>query len=134
MTDFFPPFILFVEYIPIILGSVCVLLIMISIFAFCIYKKRQGQKNKEAPSQDGGELVYAQVTHLPMNKTETRPGMSQAQDDDVEYAMVVARTNKRKQKKKEDEVQYGELVFNTPVKNKPQVQDDCVYSQVQHGR
>ncbi|KAB5554213.1 hypothetical protein PHYPO_G00047580 [Pangasianodon hypophthalmus] len=49
----------------IILSSVCVLLIMISILAFYIYKKRQGQKNKEAPSQDDRELVYAQVTHLP---------------------------------------------------------------------
>ncbi|MCI4385389.1 hypothetical protein PGIGA_G00050010 [Pangasianodon gigas] len=118
----------------IILSSVCVLLIMISILAFYIYKKRQGQKNKEAPSQDGRELVYAQVTHLPTDRTETRPRISQAQDDDVEYAMVVTRTNKRKQKKKEDEVQYGELVFNTPAKNKPKVQDDCVYSQVQHSR
>ncbi|XP_053095275.1 uncharacterized protein LOC128317061 isoform X1 [Pangasianodon hypophthalmus] len=118
----------------IILSSVCVLLIMISILAFYIYKKRQGQKNKEAPSQDDRELVYAQVTHLPTDRTETRPRMSQAQDDDVEYAMVVTRTSKRKQKKKEDEVQYGELVFNTPEKNKPKVQDDCVYSQVQNSR
>lgn len=59
-----------------------------------------------------------------------------AQQEEVEYATVVSRASKKKQKK-EDEVQYGELVFNTPAKNKresPKVQDDCVYSQVQHGR
>ncbi|XP_053370440.1 uncharacterized protein LOC128544406 isoform X3 [Clarias gariepinus] len=92
------------------LSSVFVLLIMISILAFLalyIYKKRQGQKNKEA------------------------------HDEDVEYAEVVTRATKRKQKKKEDEVQYGELVFNTPARSKhkvAKVQDDCVYSHVQHNQ
>ncbi|XP_053544428.1 uncharacterized protein LOC108277599 isoform X3 [Ictalurus punctatus] len=121
----------------IILSSVCVLLIMISILAFYMYKKKQGRKNKEAPSQDGMEIVYSQVTHLPMGTTERRPRISQGRDEDVEYAMVGTRSNKRKEMKKEDEVQYGELVFNTPAKNKretPRLQDDCVYSQVHHGR
>ncbi|KAM9456935.1 uncharacterized protein Hap1MRO34_018260 isoform 4-T4 [Clarias gariepinus] len=126
------------DLILISLSSVFVLLIMISILAFLalyIYKKRQGQKNKEAPSQEGRELVYAQVAHLPMDRIETRPGMSH--DEDVEYAEVVTRATKRKQKKKEDEVQYGELVFNTPARSKhkvAKVQDDCVYSHVQHNQ
>ncbi|XP_053506357.1 uncharacterized protein LOC128623354 isoform X3 [Ictalurus furcatus] len=121
----------------IILSSVCVFLIMTSILAFYMYKKKQGRKNKEAPSQDGMEIVYSQVTHLPMDTTERRPRISQGQDEDVEYAMVGTRSNKRKAMKKDDEVQYGELVFNNPAKNKretPRVQDDCVYSQVHHGR
>ncbi|XP_053370442.1 uncharacterized protein LOC128544406 isoform X5 [Clarias gariepinus] len=98
------------DLILISLSSVFVLLIMISILAFLalyIYKKRQGQKNKEA------------------------------HDEDVEYAEVVTRATKRKQKKKEDEVQYGELVFNTPARSKhkvAKVQDDCVYSHVQHNQ
>ncbi|KAF5893323.1 uncharacterized protein DAT39_016974, partial [Clarias magur] len=77
----------------IILSSAFGLFFMISIFAFCMHKKRQGQKNKEAD----------------------------AQGEDVEYAEVVPRATKRKQKKKEDEVQYGELVFNTPARNKHKV-------------
>ncbi|XP_053544426.1 uncharacterized protein LOC108277599 isoform X1 [Ictalurus punctatus] len=127
----------FLKITLIILSSVCVLLIMISILAFYMYKKKQGRKNKEAPSQDGMEIVYSQVTHLPMGTTERRPRISQGRDEDVEYAMVGTRSNKRKEMKKEDEVQYGELVFNTPAKNKretPRLQDDCVYSQVHHGR
>ncbi|KAF5893324.1 uncharacterized protein DAT39_016958, partial [Clarias magur] len=119
----------------IILSLVFVLLIMISIFAFYMYKKKQGQKNKEASSQEGRELVYAQVAHLPMDRIETTPGMSQSRNEGVEYAEVVPRATKRKQKKKEDEVQYGELVFNTPARNKHKVAkepDDCVYSHVQH--
>ncbi|KAB5554211.1 hypothetical protein PHYPO_G00047550 [Pangasianodon hypophthalmus] len=61
------------DFTLIILSLVCVLLIILSVLAFYIYKKRQGLRNKEAPSQDGTELVYAQVTHLPKNKTETKP-------------------------------------------------------------
>lgn len=102
-----------------------------------MYKKKQGRKNKEAPSQDGMEIVYSQVTHLPTDTTERRPRISHAQDEDVEYAMVGTRTSKGKEMKIEDEVQYGELVFNTSAKNKcetPRVQDDCVYSHVHHGR
>ncbi|XP_060758485.1 uncharacterized protein LOC132869169 isoform X2 [Neoarius graeffei] len=91
-----------------------------------------------APSQDGKELVYSQVTHFPTNTTKTRPRTTQeAQDERVEYATVAACPSQRKQKKKEDEVQYGELVFNTPAQKKskiPKVQEECVYSDVQHGQ
>ncbi|XP_053544398.1 uncharacterized protein LOC128635427 isoform X3 [Ictalurus punctatus] len=89
------------------------------------------------PSQDGKELVYADITHLPTNKTETRPTTSQAQDKDMEYATVVTHPSQRNQKKNEEEVQYGKLVFNTPDQKKsvmPKVQEECVYSQVQHGQ
>ncbi|XP_060757177.1 uncharacterized protein LOC132868360 isoform X3 [Neoarius graeffei] len=126
------------EYILIILTSVCMILIMVVILALYKYKKKQNQKNKGGTSQDGRELVYAQVSHLPTNRREPRSRTSGAQDDETEYAMVVPQNNRRKQQKKtEDEVQYGELVFNTAAKNKrktPKEQDDCVYSQVQHCR
>ncbi|XP_060757175.1 uncharacterized protein LOC132868360 isoform X1 [Neoarius graeffei] len=126
------------KYILIILTSVCMILIMVVILALYKYKKKQNQKNKGGTSQDGRELVYAQVSHLPTNRREPRSRTSGAQDDETEYAMVVPQNNRRKQQKKtEDEVQYGELVFNTAAKNKrktPKEQDDCVYSQVQHCR
>ncbi|XP_053544390.1 uncharacterized protein LOC128635427 isoform X1 [Ictalurus punctatus] len=122
----------------IILSLVCVLLIVLSVLAFYIYKRlglwKKGQKD---PSQDGKELVYADITHLPTNKTETRPTTSQAQDKDMEYATVVTHPSQRNQKKNEEEVQYGKLVFNTPDQKKsvmPKVQEECVYSQVQHGQ
>ncbi|XP_058273429.1 uncharacterized protein LOC131370227 [Hemibagrus wyckioides] len=89
-----------------ILSSVCVILITLAVLAFCIYKKRQGLRTK-ALSQDNKELVYAVVTHMVMNRAETRP--STLQYEGVEYGTVVTSN----QKKKEDEVQYGELVFNT---------------------
>ncbi|XP_058232525.1 uncharacterized protein LOC131344321 isoform X3 [Hemibagrus wyckioides] len=116
-------------------GSVCVLLIILSIVAIYIFKRMHGSKNKEATSQDGREL-YAQVTDVSANTMERRARTSQAQVDNVEYAVVVPRGSNKKQKSYEDEVQYGELVFNTPAKNHhpmPKVQDDCVYSQVQRG-
>ncbi|XP_060758484.1 uncharacterized protein LOC132869169 isoform X1 [Neoarius graeffei] len=125
----------------VILSVVCVLLIVLSVFTFYIFKKRHNLWNKEdqiAPSQDGKELVYSQVTHFPTNTTKTRPRTTQeAQDERVEYATVAACPSQRKQKKKEDEVQYGELVFNTPAQKKskiPKVQEECVYSDVQHGQ
>ncbi|KAK3552455.1 hypothetical protein QTP86_011962 [Hemibagrus guttatus] len=98
----------FLQLILAILGSICVLLIILSILAIYIFKRTHGSKNKEA----------------------------QAQVDSVEYAVVVPRASNKKQKSYEDEMHYGELVFNTPAKNHhpmSKVQDDCVYSQVQHG-
>ncbi|XP_053370278.1 uncharacterized protein LOC128544243 [Clarias gariepinus] len=43
------------------------------------------------------------------------------QDEGVEYAEVVTRASKKKQKKKEDEVQYVQLVFYTPARSKHKV-------------
>ncbi|XP_058271489.1 uncharacterized protein LOC131369076 [Hemibagrus wyckioides] len=114
-----------------ILISVCVILIVLAVLAFCIYKKRQDLMNKEASSQDNKELVYAEVTHSATNRTETRP--TPVQYEGVEYGTVVTSN----QKKKEDEVQYGELVFNTPAQKKSKVskvQEECVYSGVQHSQ
>ncbi|KAK3552860.1 hypothetical protein QTP86_024259 [Hemibagrus guttatus] len=129
-----------------ILSSVCGILIVLAVLAFCIYKKRQGLTNKEAnhvsgvqdnkaytPSEDDKELVYTEVTHTAMNRTETRPSTSPVQYEGVEYGTVVTSN----QKKKEDEVQYGELVFNTPAQKKSKVskvQEECVYSGVQHSQ
>lgn len=45
-ADFFSPFNLLVEYILIILTSVCMILIMVVILALYKYKKKQNQKNK----------------------------------------------------------------------------------------
>ncbi|KAF4092384.1 hypothetical protein AMELA_G00020450 [Ameiurus melas] len=122
----------------IILSLVCVLLIVLSVLVFYIYKRlgiwKKGQK---APSQDGKELVYADITHVPTNKTGAKPTTSQAQDKDMEYATVVTHPSQRNQKKNEEEVQYGNLVFNTPDQKKskmPKVQEECVYSQVQLGQ
>ncbi|KAK3520858.1 hypothetical protein QTP70_034725 [Hemibagrus guttatus] len=106
----------FLQLILAILGSICVLLIILSILAIYIFKRTHGSKNKEAASQDGREL-YAQVTHLAADTMETRARTSQAQVDSVEYAVVVPRASNKKQKSYEDEMHYGELVFNTPAKN-----------------
>ncbi|GAA6092866.1 uncharacterized protein LOC113659134 isoform X4 [Tachysurus ichikawai] len=114
-----------------ILGSVCVILIVLVVLAFYIYKKRQSLKSKEEPSQDGKDLVYAKITHSAISRTETRP--TPVQNEGVEYGTVVTSN----QKKKEDDVQYGELVFNTPAQKKskpPKVQEECVYSGVQHSQ
>ncbi|KAK2829106.1 hypothetical protein Q7C36_017096 [Tachysurus vachellii] len=112
-----------------ILGSVCVILIVLVVLTFYIYKKRQSLKNKEEPSQDGKDLVYAEITHSAINRPETRP--TPVQNEGVEYGTVVTSN----QKEKEDDVQYGELVFNTPAQKKSKVhkvQEECVYSGVQH--
>ncbi|GAA6081810.1 uncharacterized protein LOC113659134 isoform X4, partial [Tachysurus ichikawai] len=112
-----------------ILSSVCLILIVLAVLVFCVYKRRQGQRIK-APSQDSMQLVYAEVTHSARNRTDTRPKTSPVQYEGVEYGTVVTSN----QKKKEDDVQYGELVFNTPAQKKckvPKVQEDCVYSGVQ---
>ncbi|XP_060748603.1 uncharacterized protein LOC132861210 [Tachysurus vachellii] len=124
----------FLKLIFAILGSICVVLIILSIFAFYTYKKTHGPKNKAASQDDG--VLYAHINHSAANNTETRARTSRAQVEDVEYATVVPRASKKKPKKYEEEVQYGELVFNTPAKNPrqtPKVEDDCVYSQVQRG-
>ncbi|XP_047657169.1 uncharacterized protein LOC113651602 isoform X3 [Tachysurus fulvidraco] len=118
-----------IDLILVILSSVCLILIVLAVLVFCVYKKRQGQRI-EAPSQDSMQLVYAEVTHSARNRTDTRPSTSPAQNEGVEYGTVVTSN----QKKKEDDVQYGELVFNTPAQKKckvPKVQEDCVYSGVQ---
>ncbi|KAK3552861.1 hypothetical protein QTP86_024258 [Hemibagrus guttatus] len=112
-----------------ILSSVCGILIVLAVLTFCVYKKRQGLMNKEAPSQDDKELVYAEVSHPA--RTETIPRTSSEQYEGVEYGTVVTSN----QKKKEDKVHYGELVFNTPAQKKskvPKVLEECVYSGVQH--
>ncbi|XP_047657173.1 uncharacterized protein LOC113659135 isoform X3 [Tachysurus fulvidraco] len=117
-----------IDLILVILSSVCLILIVLAVLVFCVYKKRQGQRI-EAPSQDSMQLVYAEVTHSARNRTDTRPSTSPAQYEGVEYGTVVTSN----QKKKEDDVQYGELVFNTPAQKKckvPKVQEDCVYSEV----
>ncbi|XP_047657150.1 uncharacterized protein LOC113648365 isoform X2 [Tachysurus fulvidraco] len=117
-----------IDLILVILSSVCLILIVLAVLVFCVYKKRQGLRIK-APSQDSMQLVYAEVTHSARNRTDTRPSTSPAQYEGVEYGTVVTSN----QKKKEDDVQYGELVFNTPAQKKckvPKVQEDCVYSEV----
>ncbi|KAF5893330.1 carcinoembryonic antigen-related cell adhesion molecule 5-like isoform X1, partial [Clarias magur] len=58
------------EYTPHILGFVCVLLIILSVIAFYIYKKKRGLMNKQVQSQDGKEMAYGQVTPLPSSSTE----------------------------------------------------------------
>ncbi|XP_047657153.1 uncharacterized protein LOC113648365 isoform X5 [Tachysurus fulvidraco] len=137
LTTISPSFIIsfeFLQIIFVILGSVCVVLIISSIFAFCMYKKTHGPKNKAASQDDG--VLYAHINQSAANTAETRARTSQAHVEDVEYASVVLRASNKKPKKYEEEVQYGELVFNTPAKNTrqtPKVQDDCVYSQVQRG-
>ncbi|KAK2829104.1 hypothetical protein Q7C36_017094 [Tachysurus vachellii] len=118
-----------IDLILVILSSVCLILIVLAVLVFCVYKKRQGLRIK-APSQDSMQLVYAEVTHSARNRTDTRPSTSPVQNEGVEYGTVVTSN----QKKKEDDVQYGELVFNTPAQKKsklPKVQEDCVYSGVQ---
>ncbi|GAA6081812.1 uncharacterized protein LOC113659134 isoform X4, partial [Tachysurus ichikawai] len=118
-----------IDLILLILSSVCLILIVLAVLVFCVYKRRQGQRIK-APSQDSMQLVYAEVTHSARNRTDTRPKTSPVQYEGVEYGTVVTSN----QKKKEDDVQYGELVFNTPAQKKckvPKVQEDCVYSGVQ---
>ncbi|XP_058274868.1 uncharacterized protein LOC131371112 [Hemibagrus wyckioides] len=118
------------DLILLILSSVCGILTVLVVLAFCVYKKRQGLRRK-APSQDDKELVYAEVSHTAMNRTKTRP--TPVQYEGVEYGTVVTSN----QKKKEDEVQYGELVFNTPAQKKSKVskvQEECVYSGVQHSQ
>ncbi|XP_072549549.1 uncharacterized protein [Salminus brasiliensis] len=119
----------------ILLGSLTVFLIVISIIACYIYRKKQAQKNTGSP-QDGGELLYVQVNHKPKSGVESTGMTAQAQEESVEYASVVTQPKKKK-KKQEDEVQYGEVVFKTPAKQQREQaegQEECVYSQVQHKR
>ncbi|XP_046722796.1 hemicentin-1-like isoform X1 [Silurus meridionalis] len=128
----------FLQYTVIFLSVFCVLIILIFIVVFYVYRKNKGKKSEAAPPQGDRELVYTEVNHKRQNRSEPTAGTSHVQDDNVEYAAVAIEGSKRKTKKNEDEVQYGELVFNTPAKNKskgPKVQDDdCVYSQVHHSR
>ncbi|XP_062874778.1 uncharacterized protein LOC134336037 [Trichomycterus rosablanca] len=118
----------------IIMSVIMLLLMLFFIAAFYMYKKRQAAKKKDS-SQEGGELVYARVSH---NSSPSTNSASQAQEDGVEYATVATRDNKKKPKQMEDDVQYGELVFNNAAKNKQKKikaqEDDCVYSQVRQGR
>ncbi|XP_072549555.1 uncharacterized protein [Salminus brasiliensis] len=120
----------------ILLGSLTVFLIVISIIACYIYRKKQAQKNTVGSPQDGGELLYVQVNHKPKSGVESTGMTAQAQEESVEYASVVTQPKKKK-KKQEDEVQYGEVVFKTPAKQQREQaegQEECVYSQVQHKR
>ncbi|KAK3519813.1 hypothetical protein QTP70_006490, partial [Hemibagrus guttatus] len=73
------------DAILLLLSMACVILIILAVLAFCIYKKRQGRRRKanhvsgiednksDTPSQDDKDLVYAEVTHIAMNRTKTRP-------------------------------------------------------------
>ncbi|KAL7861119.1 hypothetical protein AOLI_G00174680 [Acnodon oligacanthus] len=121
--------------LPIALGSVVVVLIVLSIISYLIYRKKQAPKNIGS-SQGDGELMYDQVTHKPTGGAHKTGGKAQAQEQDVEYATVITQPKKKKQKQAQDEVQYGELVFNTGGakhrREQPKEQDECVYSQVQH--
>ncbi|KAI4891846.1 hypothetical protein NFI96_029012, partial [Prochilodus magdalenae] len=119
------------------MGSSAVLLIVLAITVYLIYRKKQAGK-KTDPSQDGGEMLYAHVIHKPTGGADKTGSKAQAEDDSVEYATVVTQSNKKKQRPKEDEVHYGELVFNSggakqrneQPKQQPKEQDECVYSQV----
>ncbi|XP_037400595.1 uncharacterized protein LOC108415874 [Pygocentrus nattereri] len=120
------------------LGSAVVVLIVLSIILYVIYRKKQAPKNIGSPQGDG-ELLYVQVTRKQTGGADKTGGKAQAQEEDVEYATVVTQPKKKKkQKQAEEEVQYGEVVFNTGgakhQREQPKEQEDCVYSQVQHNR
>ncbi|KAL7849835.1 hypothetical protein SRHO_G00191840 [Serrasalmus rhombeus] len=120
------------------LGSAVVVLVLLSIIFYVIYRKKQAPKNIGSPQGDG-ELLYIQVTHKQTGGPDKTGGKAQAQEEDVEYATVVTQPKKKKkQKQAEEEVQYGEVVFNTGgakhQREQPKEQEDCVYSQVQRNR
>ncbi|XP_036445944.1 uncharacterized protein LOC118821445 [Colossoma macropomum] len=121
----------------IVLGSTVVVLIVLSIISYLIYRKKQAPKNIGS-SQNDGELLYVQVTHKPTGGADKTGGKAQAQGDDVEYATVITQPKQKKKKQAEDEVQYGEVAFNTGGakhrREQPKEQDECVYSQVHHNR
>ncbi|KAL6475948.1 hypothetical protein MHYP_G00144470 [Metynnis hypsauchen] len=127
----------FQQMLLIALGSTVVVLIVLSIISYLIYRKKQAPKNIGSPQGDG-ELLYVQVSHKPTGGANKPGGKAPAQEEDVEYATVFTQPKKKKQKQAEDEVQYGEVVFNTGGakhrREQPKEQDDCVYSQVQRNQ
>ncbi|KAK3521117.1 hypothetical protein QTP86_015411 [Hemibagrus guttatus] len=86
-----------------ILSSVCGILIVLAVLAFCIYKKRQGLTNKEAPGQYEG-VEYGTVVTSNQKKKE----------DEVQCGELVFNTPAQKKSKVS------------------KVQEECVYSGVQH--
>ncbi|XP_035380118.1 uncharacterized protein LOC113587931 [Electrophorus electricus] len=122
---------IYLKLILIILGTFSVLLIILSIIVFLVYKKKQRSRKNTSSSQNGEELLYAKVTHIPNNGTKRTGRTTLASEENVEYAVVIGRDNQ----KIADEVQYGEVVFNKQgvhAREQANVQEECTYSHVQY--
>ncbi|XP_059372350.1 hepatic and glial cell adhesion molecule-like [Carassius carassius] len=103
------------------LGCVALILILLFITLYLIYKKKQV---KSTPATAGSvDVIYADISHKDKServKTESLPTA------DVEYIEI-----QMQKKRKEEEVQYGEVMFtlnHSSTHTRPQ--EECIYSQV----
>ncbi|XP_056626267.1 uncharacterized protein LOC130438386 isoform X2 [Triplophysa dalaica] len=122
----------------IVLGCVTVILLVLFITVYHIYKRKKHHKSTAA-SQAGVDLIYADINHMKPN----REHQEKTAAVDVEYAAVGHQTNRKQRKekkerkeKRDEELQYGEVTFtptgsNIQQQRRCEEQDGCVYSQIQ---
>ncbi|XP_042593866.1 uncharacterized protein LOC109109964 isoform X2 [Cyprinus carpio] len=108
----------------IVLSCVALILILLFITAYHIFKKKQVKSTPATAAST--EVIYADISHenkSEKKKTELLPAGG------VEYAAIQPQRKKRKEKK--EEVQYDRVTFtvnHSSAHTRPQ--EECIYSQV----
>ncbi|XP_043113734.1 uncharacterized protein LOC122358057 isoform X2 [Puntigrus tetrazona] len=108
------------------LGCVALILILLFITAYHIYRKKQV---KSTPAAAGNEdITYADITYKKKNDTKKAESLPPA---DVEYVAIQHQRKRKERKEKKEEVEYGEVTF-TPNQSsaRPRPQEESIYSQV----
>ncbi|XP_056328799.1 uncharacterized protein LOC130241098 isoform X2 [Danio aesculapii] len=121
------------QYLLISLGCVAVILILMFIIVYHIYRKKQHKSPTPAPPSGDVELIYTHISHQKPNKQGPGRKKETSPDDDVEYSAV--RVHEKKKNKPEEEIQYGEVTFShkhsrTQKQQQQQPAEECVYSDI----
>ncbi|KAF4105189.1 hypothetical protein G5714_014520 [Onychostoma macrolepis] len=108
------------------LGCIALILILLFIIVYHIYKKKQV---KSTPAAAGNEdVIYADISHKKKSETKKTESLPAA---GVEYVEIQPQKRRKERKEKEEEVQYGEVIFNlnrSSARTRPQ--EECIYSQL----